>query len=107
MGLEEKASSLFQSYAAYCERDQSIYKSASLAVKYAHEGAHDKALEQLKVFATQDNYQYWILVFIDKDPSMKPLKAYPEFDEIMQKIEGRFWESHDRLKKSLVDKRLL
>jgi TolB-like protein len=107
MGLEEEASRLFESYAAYCERDQSIYKSASLAVKYAHEGAHDKALEQLKVFATQDNYQYWILVFMDRDPSMKPLKAYPEFDEILQKIEDRFWESHDRLKKSLVDKRLL
>jgi TolB-like protein/AraC-like DNA-binding protein/Tfp pilus assembly protein PilF len=60
MGFDEKAQEFYDSYAAYCENDESVYKSASLAVKYAHAKQFDKAIEQLKVFASQDNYQYWI-----------------------------------------------
>jgi hypothetical protein len=38
---------------------------------------------------------------------MKPLKKHPEFDEIIQKIEDRFWENHDRLQQSLEAKGLI
>ncbi|WP_455169151.1 helix-turn-helix domain-containing protein, partial [Aegicerativicinus sediminis] len=38
LGYDEEASRLFDSYATYCEQDASIYKDASLAVKYAHNG---------------------------------------------------------------------
>lgn len=106
-GLKAQASKFFNAYAGYCEKDQSIYKSASMAVKYAYEGKNDKAIEQLKVFATQDNYQYWILLFMEKDPLMKPLKSYPEFDRIMQKIDDHFWEKQNKLKKLLENKELI
>jgi hypothetical protein len=106
-GLDEQALKFFNSYDEYCEKDQSIYKSASMAVKYAYEGKTDKAIEQLKVFATQDNYQYWILLFLDADPLIKPLKSHPEFDGIMQKIEDRFWEKQNKLKKLLENKGLI
>ncbi len=107
MGLEEKAKDLFKSYDAYCEKDQSIYRSASLAVKYAREKKYDKAIEQLEVFSTQDHYQYWILLFLEMDPLMKPLKRHPEFEEVMQKIEDRFWENQAKLRESLEEKGLL
>lgn len=71
-----------------------------MAVKYAHEGNYDQAIEQLKVFASQDNFQYWILIFMQLDPIMKPLKNHPEFDETIQKIEARFWEDQAKLKNS-------
>ena len=65
------------------------------------------AIEQLKVFITQNNYQYWILLFMELDPLMKPLKSHPEFNGIMKKIEERFWEKQKNLKKILVNKGLL
>lgn len=107
MGLDEQAAQFFKAYAGYCEKDQSIYKSASMAVKYAYEGKNDKAIEQLKVFATQDNYQYWILLFLDKDPILKPLRSNPEFNGVIQKIKDRFWKKHDHLKKILENKGLV
>lgn len=106
-GLDSQAAKFFNSYAEYCEKDQSIYKSASMAVKYAYENKNDRAVEQLKIFATHDNYQYWILLFMEKDPLMKPLKNHPEFDGISKKIEKRFWAKHNKLKELLKNKGLL
>ncbi len=107
MGLYKQAADFFREYAEYCETDQSIYKSLSMATKYIQEGENDQAVEQLKVFATQDNYKYWILVFLEIDPLMKPLKSHPEYEEIIQKIEDRFWENQIKLRKSLEAKGLI
>jgi len=107
MGLYKQAATFFSAYDAYCEKDQSIYKSMSLAMKYINEGENDQAIEQLKVFATQDNYKYWILVFMEIDPLMKPLKSHPEFEQVIKKIKDRFWENQTQLKKSLEDKGLI
>jgi len=107
MGLDEQASEFFASYADYCENDESIYKPASIAALYTHEGKIDEAIEQLKVFAANSNYQYWVLLFMKTDPVFKPLKSHPEFNEVMQKIEDRFWENHTQLKKSLEEKKLI
>lgn len=107
MGLEDKAKVYYRAYAEYCENDKSIYQPASLAMKYLHEGKPNLAIEQLKVFSTKNNYQYWILLFIEEDPLMKTLKSHPEYDEVIQKIKDRFWENHKQLEKSLKDKNLL
>jgi len=107
MGLKKQAAEFFTSYAAYCKDDESIYKPVSLAALYTHEGKFDEAIEQLKVFTANRNYQYWILLFMKTDPVFKPLKSHPEFNEVMQKIEDLFWENQTELKKSLVAKRLL
>ncbi len=106
-GLKAQASKFFNAYAEYCEKDLSIYKSASMAAKYAYEGKNDKAIDQLKLFATQDNYQYWILIFIKTDPVYKQLKNNPEFNKVMQKIEDQFWDSQHKLKISLEEKGLI
>ena len=107
MGLDEQASEFFDAYAEYCEKDESIYKSASMAVKHVHDGEFDLAIEQLKVFAAEDNYQYWILLFMEIDPVLKPLHSHPEFEETIQKIKDRFWENQTKLRKSLEEKGLL
>jgi TolB-like protein/class 3 adenylate cyclase/Tfp pilus assembly protein PilF len=107
MGLYIQAATFFSAYDAYCEKDQSIYKSMSLAMKYINEGKNNQTIEQLKVFATQDNYKYWILVFTEIDPILKPLKSHPGFKEVMHKIKDRFWENQTQLKKSLEEKGLL
>lgn len=107
MGFIERAEDFYQAYATYCENDESIYKNASMAVKYTHEKKYEKAIEQLNLFSAQDNYQYWILLFLELDPIMAPLKNHPKFDEVMQKIEGHFWQDHAVLKERLEAKGLL
>ncbi len=106
-GLDAQAAKFFDAYADYCENDESIYKSASTAVKYANEGENDKAIEQLKVFASQDNFQYWILLFLEIDPLLKPLKSHPEYEETIQKIKDRFWKNQGKLRTSLEEKGLI
>jgi TolB-like protein len=107
MGLNEQAAPFFSAYTHYCKTDQSIYKSVNMMSKYAQEGKNDQAIEQLKVFATQDNYKYWLLVFLEIDPLIKPLKNHPEFEQVMQKIKDRFWENQIKLRKSLEAKGLI
>ena len=106
-GMEDEAMAFFNSYAAYCEKDESIYKSASLSSKYVYEGDLDKAMEQLKIFSTQNDFQYWILVFMEIDPIVEPLKGHPEFEAVMRQIKEQFWEDHDQIKESLKEKGLL
>jgi hypothetical protein len=107
MGLDKQAAVFFSAFTEYCKNDQSIYQPASLATKYVHEKKYDLAIEQLNIFATKNNYQYWILLFLDKDPLMEPLKTHPEFDVVIQKIKNRFWENQSELKASLEDKGLI
>ena len=106
MGLMKEAENLFNEYSAYCEGDQSIYRSFNMAVKYAYEGKNDQALEQLRIFSDVDNFQYWFLLFED-EPLLKPLKSYPGFERIMQKIKDRFWENQAMLKESLEEEGLI
>ena len=107
MGMEDIAESYYTAYTEYCKNEQSIYKPVSLAMKYLHEGNPNRAIEQLRLFATKNNYQYWVLLFIEEDPLMKTLKNHPEYDQVIQKIKDRFWENHKQLEKSLKDKNLL
>ena len=107
MGFNKEATSFLNAYTKYCEEDTSIYKSASLAVKYAYEGDNEKAIKQLQIFATENNYQYWILIFMDIDPVMESLKKDPRFVKVIQKIKNRFWENQTNLKKSLEEKALI
>jgi hypothetical protein len=106
MGLLTEAENLFSEYSAYCEADQSIYRSFNMAVKYAYEGKIDQAIGQLRIFSEVDNYQYWFLLF-EVEPLLKPLKSHPEFERIMQKIKDRFWENQARLKESLEGRGLI
>ena len=106
-GLDVRAAEFFNHYAEYCQTDQSIYKSASTAVMHAYEGNYDQAIEQYRVFSTQDNIQYWMVLFTEMDPILKPMKDLPEFKRTMQKINRRFWDKHDKLDKLLKEKGLV
>ncbi len=107
MGMPDRAAKYFESYREFCEGDQSIYQGASKAVLHAYDGKYDLAIEQLKNFATQDNFQYWIILFMDKDPIMKPLKNNSDYKEVMQQIKDRFWGNHTKLRLSLEEKGLI
>lgn len=107
VGLTEEAARFFDEYAAYCEADNSIYRGASLATKFAYEGKPDEAINQLKAFAAQDYYQYAVVLFIESDPIFDPLRSHPEFDKVIKKIKDNFYKNQAKLRKTLEKKRLL
>lgn len=107
MGHTEEAERFYQAYDAYSERDESIYKGASMAVKFARTGDYNEAIRQLKVFAAQENYQYWILLFMEMDPILKPLEQHPEYAGIIRDIKEGFMERREHLRKELEQKGLL
>jgi TolB-like protein/AraC-like DNA-binding protein len=107
LGYKEEAKQYFDAYAQYCERDTSIYKSASLAMKYLYEGNKDAAIEAFQRFAQNGDFQYWMVLFIEKDPLMNELASHPKYKETMQMIFDKFEENHQHVKKILEESKLL
>ncbi|MDE5416850.1 helix-turn-helix domain-containing protein [Labilibaculum sp. DW002] len=106
-GRKAEAEKLFANYFEYATNDKSIYKNASLAVYFAHKGEVEKALEHLDLFSKEDNYQFWLLLFLEIDPLVDNLKDHPDFKKIVKKINNKFWKGHKEIKKSLKKKELI
>ena len=107
MGFTDEAQTLYASYAAYCDTDESIYSNASNTFRYIHEGNLEKAMQHLKSFADETDYQYWLILFLEKDHLINKLKEHPDYQTTVDKIHRRFWENHERLKLELEENRLL
>ena len=67
----------------YADNDQSIYKHLSLAAYYSYRNETEKAIEHLGLFSEEDNYFYWITIFIPIEPMFDNIKDLPEFKAIM------------------------
>jgi TolB-like protein/AraC-like DNA-binding protein/tetratricopeptide (TPR) repeat protein len=107
MGQPAKAKEFMDSYVRYLETDQTAYKNLGLTMVYCRAGDSQKALEHLKLFAQEDNIQYWIILFLDKDPTLTATERLPEFKKLEREIEKKFWANHEKLKLTLQDKGLL
>jgi len=107
VGLKTESERYFNSFLNYANNDKSIYKNLSLAMYNAYKGDTEKALEQMKLFAQQDNYVYWAILFLKIDPLGDPIKNNHEYQQLLQEIETKFWKDHQRIKDSLEEKGLL
>ena len=107
VGLINESEKYFKDFKEYAENDKSIYKHLSLAVYYSYKGDTEKAIEHLKLFSQEDNYFYWIIIFLKIDPLIHNIKDLPEFKKIINDIETKFWNSHKQIKDSLEGKELL
>ena len=107
MGKKAKSEELFNSYLEYATNDTSIYKNLSFAVYYAYKNDQKNAIEHLKLFAKEDNFQYWVLLFLKLEPLIDNIKDLPEFKEIYKTLESNFWKNHKIIRKSLVEKDLI
>lgn len=107
IGMKAESDALFNAYLEYAENDRSIYKDLSLAVYYSYKGDSQKALEHLKLFSQQEDYHYWTILFLEKDPLVDNIKELPEFQQLMDAIEKKFWENHKKIKATLEEKKLL
>ncbi|MEJ7644695.1 MAG: helix-turn-helix domain-containing protein [Chryseolinea sp.] len=106
MGYKEEAKVFAKSFKEFADNEKSIYKNLNLAGYYSYRGDIEKAVAHMKLFAREDNFQYWILL-IEEDPLVEPLKEHPEFQNIIKSIKFKFWNNHERLKLSLKEKELL
>ncbi len=64
-------------------------------------------MEQLKLFALQDHYQYWILLFLEKDPLIKLMKSHPDYEGTIQKKMTDSGKNQAKLRTSLEEEGLI
>lgn len=106
MHKDQEAKVFMESFRHYAENDHSIYRNSQLALYYANNNQVKKALEHLRMFSKEENYQYWVLL-LPNDPVSDPIKDLPEFKSIMRDIETKFWKRHEEIKENLIEQRLL
>lgn len=107
MGMPDKADSLFSAYKRYADDDISMYKHLSLAVYNAHLGDMERSLEHLELFSQQKSFNYLLFPFMEIDPLTEDLRKLPAYREIIRKMEDKFREDHERIRKSLAEKNLI
>lgn len=107
VGKTEEGKQFIKSYKDWLDTDQSAYKHAGLSMYYAHEGNREKSLEHLKLFAKEDNIQYWLILFWDQEPIRDNLKGDKAFDAVFEEINKKFWANHEKLKLKLKEEGLI
>lgn len=107
MGYKEKSQEYFNDYLDYATNDKSIYKQLSLAAYYSSHQNTEKAMEHLRLFSLEDNYFYWIVLFLQDDPIFDNIKDHPDFKSITSDIEKKFMKYHKDIKSTLDAKELL
>jgi TolB-like protein/AraC-like DNA-binding protein/Tfp pilus assembly protein PilF len=103
---KEKSAQFVQSFKAFADSDQSIYKNMHLCIYYCYQGDIPKAMEHFRLFSKEDNVQYWILL-LEREPNIEPIVNNPEFRKIFAEIQRKFWANHDKIKAELENSGLL
>ena len=106
LGMKEKSDEYIKIFKEYALNDKSIYKALNLMGYYAWLGDQQKAMENMRLFAKEDNIQYWIL-FLPEDPVFDDIKKLPEFKQLFAGIEKKFWDNHKKIREMLEEKGLL
>lgn len=106
-GDHKKAKELAENYKTFFESDRSIYHHLGLSAYYTYVHDQTKAVEHMQWFAKEENVQYWIILFLEKDPLMETIKDNSEFKKYFNEAKSKFWKTHQTLKEVLDDKGLL
>jgi TolB-like protein/AraC-like DNA-binding protein len=106
MGFKEKSQELLKKYKQFADEDKSIYKPLYEAMYFARLNDKQKAIENLKLFAERDNFQYWILL-LDSEPLVDGIKNDPEYKAVMEEIESKFWARKEKIREHLEEEGLL
>ncbi|WP_420579710.1 helix-turn-helix domain-containing protein [Reichenbachiella sp.] len=104
LGQIDKSQQFLANYYEYTNNDTSIYKDLLLSAYYAYIGDIEKGIEHFAAFSKQENYMYWFVLFLEKDPILLELKDHPEFNEIIRAISDNFWVKHQELEEMLKGK---
>jgi len=101
LGRSEEAGPYRDRYLAYLQKEKSIYKELGYATYYASIGEKKRAMSSLKVFAARQDYQFWMVSFIEQDPILQTLTTEPAYSPTLKRIEESFWKQHRRMRSVL------
>lgn len=107
VGKYQEAKLLFDSYREFANTHTSIYKHLSLAVCAVQEGDQERAFEELKLFAEEDQYSLWVIMFLEDDPLFDDILETKEYRQFIGILKDKFNKRHERLKKTLKDQKLI
>lgn len=102
MGFEEESKAFFSRYYDYASNPSRPFHNLSMSVWQLHEGKTDEALDYFRKYAIQDDYSFWMLLFLDLDPLLEPIIILPEGQKILSEMEVRFWNRHQIVKDRLM-----
>lgn len=106
-GEHAKAKELAENYKNFFEADRSVYHHLGLSAYYTYTNNQSKAVEHMQLFAKEENVQYWIILFLEKDPLMETMNGNVAFKKYFNESKSKFWKNHHALKELLHDKGLL
>lgn len=107
MGYTDESAIYLQRFKQLAEQDTTIYAHMNMGYYMAYQGETEKALEHFQLFAEEENYMYWILLFLELDPMLDDLKDQPEFVAALGKMKQKFWVKHKEIRTTLEEKQLL
>jgi TolB-like protein/AraC-like DNA-binding protein len=105
MGQKEEAKKLVASFKEYADNDLTVYKNLHLATYWCYRGDKQKALEHLKLFASEKTITYAVTCLAG-DPLFDPISSSPEFKSIMADMKNTFNQTHARLATMLKEEGL-
>ena len=101
-GHTKESEEYVKKFKDFADNDLSIYKHLFLATYYSHRGDAQKAVEHLKLFSSEDNYVYWVLL-LKNDPVIDSIKDLAEFKKVAHNIETKFWERNKAIRAMLEE----
>lgn len=107
VNLKDLADEYLSKFKEFADQDKSIYRNMNLALYYSCLGKTEKALEHMELFSAEDHYFYWVILFMDVDPLLDDLRNLARYKKIKKRIDSRFWEWHNGIRKSLERKNLI
>ena len=107
LGQKDEAKKYYESFLEYTVNDQSLYKDLLYSSYFAATGNIDEGIRYLKAFSEKDNYQYWIVLFLDKDPVIRKMAGHPDYKSTLKKINDTFWAKNKQIKKMLEEEGVL
>jgi len=107
VGKFQEAKMFFDAYREFANTHSSIYKHLSQAVCAVQEGDQEQAFKELALFAKEDQYSIWVILFLEDDPLFDDINKTKEFRNFMDILKEKFNKRHNTLKKVLKDKKLL
>ncbi len=107
LGSDAEAEQFYEKFLTFAINDQTIYKDLYLASYYAAKGEIEKGAQFFNAFTKQRDYQYWIILFLDKDPVILKLSEHPDFKKTLKTIIDNFWTQHEQIRKMLEEERVI
>ncbi len=107
LGREDEAEKYVESFLKFAEVNPSQYKELNYVDYYLYRGDFETAMTHLEKFSEGDDFKYWLFLFMYKDPLIEPYMDNPQLKEVMDRIEEKFWKSHDLLEVKLKKEGLL